>query len=140
MRREGRGTGGVGRRAGSGGSLGSRGASKWVTSSKSLPQDCPLSSSTEGGREVDEISKECLGTTAAGSPQNKQSCSHIVVGDGRSSMMLMAGQGKSKHRGLSPCTVAPINTQNYTEFNMARCPPLEIPFLLTGKLPTLRMD
>lgn len=55
MRREGRGAGGVRRREGRGGSLGSRGGSKWVTSSKSLPQDCPLSSSTEGGREEDEI-------------------------------------------------------------------------------------
>lgn len=42
------------------------------------------------------------------------------------------------HRGLSPHIAAPINTQNYTEFNTARCPPLESPLLLIGQLPTLR--
>lgn len=137
MRREGRGTGGVWRRAGRGGSLRSRCGSKWVTSSKSLPQDCPPSSSTEGGREADEISR--VFRKHGGWESTKQAIllSHHG-GGGHSSLMFMAGQGKSTHRGLSPCTAAPINTQNYTEFITTRCPPLESPLLLTGQLPTLR--
>ena len=137
MRREGRGTGGVWRRAGRGGSLRSRGGSKWVTSSKSLPQDCPLSSSTEEGREADEISR--VFRKHGGWEPTKQAIllSHHG-GGGHSSLMLMAGQGKSTHCGLSPCTAAPIKTQNYTDFITTRCPPLESPLLLTGQLPTLR--